>query len=97
LQPQASVEFVIAMFLSAWIEAFFHPDARTWSTPTPFGVTADDVELRASFEGAVQTGPLKGKPRARAERPVLAVKRQDQHRAPLTPLAAATTHPQSTH
>lgn len=37
-----------AMFLTGWVEGFFfYPDARTWSTPAQFGVTAQDVELRA--------------------------------------------------
>jgi len=38
-----------AMFLTGWVEGFFfYPDARTWSTPAQFGVTAEDVELRAA-------------------------------------------------
>jgi len=38
-----------AMFLTGWVEGFFfYPDARTWSTPAQFGVTAQDVELRAA-------------------------------------------------
>lgn len=43
------MEFLLAMFLSSWVENFFfYPDARTWSAPAQYGVTAQDVELRAA-------------------------------------------------